>query len=181
MDVSTPKIVAFETVHSMTGAVCPLNDLCNVSHKYGALTFVDEVHAVGLYGENGGGIGDKLGLMGEMDVISGTLGKAFGNIGGYIAGSSSLVDMVRSYAAGFIFTTSLPPHVLAGAGAAVRILKGEEGRELRERHKGNVEYLRWKLVGEGIPVERTPSHIIPVAVSGKKLKIINFCGFFGRK
>ncbi|ODN04403.1 5-aminolevulinate synthase, erythroid-specific, mitochondrial, partial [Orchesella cincta] len=118
----------FRTVTFMTGAVCPLDDLCYVAHKYGAITYIDEVHAVGLYGDNGAGIGEREGLMGEMDIISGTLGKAFGNIGGYIAGSSNLVDMVRSYAAGFIFTTSLPPTVLSGALTAVRILRSDESR-----------------------------------------------------
>lgn len=115
VDPSVPKIVAFETVHSMTGAICPLPELCRVSHEFGALTFVDEVHAVGLYGRHGAGVGERDGLMAEMDVISGTLGKAFGNFGGYIASTSKLVDMVRSFASGFIFTTSLPPSVLAGA------------------------------------------------------------------
>lgn len=159
-----PKIVAFETVHSMTGAVCPLEELCQIAHDHGAITFVDEVHAVGLYGEHGAGIGEREGQLHNMDIISGTLGKAFGNIGGYIAGSALLVDMIRSYAAGFIFTTSLPPTVLAGALKAVEILASDEGRELRERHQFNVRYLRTRLQEEGFPVEHTPSHIIPVKI-----------------
>lgn len=159
---SVPKIVAFETVHSMTGAVCPLEELCDIAHQYGALTFVDEVHAVGLYGEHGAGIGERDHQLHNMDIISGTLGKAFGNVGGYIASTSKLIDMVRSYAAGFIFTTSLPPTVLAGAMKAVEILATEEGQELRARHQENVRYLRNKLKSEGFPVEHTPSHIIPV-------------------
>lgn len=159
---SIPKIVAFETVHSMTGAVCPLEELCNIAHEHGALTFVDEVHAVGLYGEHGAGIGERDHQLHNMDIISGTLGKAFGNVGGYIASTSKLIDMVRSYAAGFIFTTSLPPTVLAGAMKAVEILASEEGRILRARHQENVRYLRNKLKSEGFPVEHTPSHIIPV-------------------
>lgn len=159
---SVPKIVAFETVHSMTGAVCPLEELCDIAHEYGALTFVDEVHAVGLYGEHGAGIGERDHQLYNMDIISGTLGKAFGNVGGYIASTSKLIDMVRSYAAGFIFTTSLPPTVLAGALKAVEILASDEGRELRARHQENVRYLRNKLKTEGFPVEHTPSHIIPV-------------------
>ncbi|CAO1412861.1 unnamed protein product [Diamesa serratosioi] len=162
VDKNVPKIVAFETVHSMTGAVCPLEELCDISHEYGALTFVDEVHAVGLYGKHGAGIGERENQLHNMDIISGTLGKAFGNVGGYIASSAKLVDMVRSYAAGFIFTTSLPPTVLAGAMKAVEILASEEGRELRARHQFNVRYLRNKLKQEGFPVEHTPSHIIPV-------------------
>lgn len=164
VDKSLPKIVAFETVHSMTGAICPLEELCDVAHEFGALTFVDEVHAVGLYGEHGAGVGEREGLLHKMDIISGTLGKAFGNVGGYIASTSLLVDMVRSYAAGFIFTTSLPPTVLCGALKAVNILASEEGRTLRSRHQENVRYLRTKLQQEGFPVEHTPSHIIPVKI-----------------
>ncbi|KAK3910612.1 5-aminolevulinate synthase, nonspecific, mitochondrial [Frankliniella fusca] len=164
VDKNLPKIVAFETVHSMTGAVCPLEELCDVAHHYGALTFVDEVHAVGLYGEHGAGIGERENQLHNMDIISGTLGKAFGNIGGYIAGSSNLVDMIRSYAAGFIFTTSLPPHVLAGARKAVQILASDEGRQLRAQHQEIVRYLRSQLKANGLPVEHTPSHIIPVRI-----------------
>ncbi|KAL3290223.1 hypothetical protein HHI36_023582 [Cryptolaemus montrouzieri] len=164
VDKSIPKIVAFETVHSMTGAVCPLEELCDIAHKYGALTFVDEVHAVGLYGDHGAGIGERDHQMHKMDIISGTLGKAFGNVGGYIASTASLIDMIRSYAAGFIFTTSLPPTVLAGASKAVEILGSEEGRELRKRHQANVKYLRNTLLEEGFAVEHTPSHIIPIRI-----------------
>ncbi|XP_044256444.1 5-aminolevulinate synthase, erythroid-specific, mitochondrial isoform X2 [Tribolium madens] len=159
-----PKIVAFETVHSMSGAVCPLEELCDVAHKYGALTFIDEVHAVGLYGEHGAGIGERDGKLHKMDIISGTLGKAFGNVGGYIASSATLVDMIRSYAAGFIFTTSLPPTVLSGAYKAIQILASDEGRELRRRHQENVKYLRSNLLNNGFPVEHTPSHIIPIKI-----------------
>ncbi|XP_035233042.1 5-aminolevulinate synthase, erythroid-specific, mitochondrial-like isoform X1 [Stegodyphus dumicola] len=164
VDPSLPKIVAFETVHSMTGAVCPLDELCTIAHKYGAITFVDEVHAVGLYGYHGAGIGERDGLLHKMDIISGTLGKAFGNIGGYIASSATIVDMVRSYAAGFIFTTSLPITVLKGALASIKILRSEEGRFLREQHQENVRYLRKSLQEAGIPVVHCPSHIIPVHV-----------------
>ncbi|GFS40292.1 5-aminolevulinate synthase, erythroid-specific, mitochondrial, partial [Nephila pilipes] len=102
-------------------AVCPLEELCDIAHKYGALTFVDEVHAVGLYGENGAGIGERDHVMHKMDIISGTLGKAYGNMGGYIASTKETVDMIRSYAAGFIFTTSLPPMILKGALKAIRV------------------------------------------------------------
>lgn len=161
-----PKIVAFETVHSMTGAVCPLQELCEVAQKHGAITFVDEVHAVGLYGSSGAGIGEERGVLDKMDIVSGTLGKAFGNVGGYIAGRRDLVDVVRSYAAGFIFTTSLPPTVVSGAHAAIRILRSEEGQKLRGTHQRNVAYLRGALLQEGIPVEPAPSHIIPIFVSG---------------
>lgn len=162
---STPKIVAFETVHSMDGAVCPLEEMCDVSHEFGAITFVDEVHAVGLYGARGGGIGERDGVMQKMDIISGTLGKAFGCVGGYIASTSGLVDTVRSYAAGFIFTTSLPPMLLAGARESIQTLKSEEGRTLRRTHQRNVKLMRQMLMDSGLPVVHCPSHIIPVRVA----------------
>merc|ERR1719211_76631 len=146
VDKSVPKIVAFETVHSMTGAICPLEEMCDVAHRFGALTFVDEVHAVGLYGWEGAGVGQRDGVADKMDIVTGTLGKAFGNVGGYIASTGRLVDVVRSYGAGFIFTTSLPPTVLRGATEAVRVLRSEEGRELRRRHQDNVQYLRQSLL-----------------------------------
>ncbi|XP_059534957.1 5-aminolevulinate synthase, erythroid-specific, mitochondrial isoform X1 [Myotis daubentonii] len=165
----TPKIVAFETVHSMDGAICPLEELCDVAHQYGALTFVDEVHAVGLYGSRGAGIGERDGIMHKIDIISGTLGKAFGCVGGYIAGTRDLVDMVRSYAAGFIFTTSLPPMVLSGALESVRLLKGEEGQALRRAHQRNVKHMRQLLMDRGLPVIPCPSHIIPIRVGDAAL------------
>ncbi|XP_049436624.1 5-aminolevulinate synthase, non-specific, mitochondrial-like [Epinephelus fuscoguttatus] len=164
-DPSTPKIVAFETVHSMDGAVCPLEEMCDIAHKFGAITFVDEVHAVGLYGSRGGGIGDRDRVMHKMDIISGTLGKAFGCVGGYIASTSTLVDTVRSYAAGFIFTTSLPPMLLAGAKESIKVLKSEEGRVLRRKHQRSVKLLRQMLMDSGFPVVHCPSHIIPVRVA----------------
>ncbi|EMP33906.1 5-aminolevulinate synthase, nonspecific [Chelonia mydas] len=187
-DPSTPRIVAFETVHSMdamkyvftmksknlqlivitvliSGAVCPLEELCDVAHEHGAITFVDEVHAVGLYGARGGGIGDRDGVMHKMDIISGTLGKAFGCVGGYISSTSSLIDTVRSYAAGFIFTTSLPPMLLAGALESVRTLKSAEGQVLRRQHQRNVKLMRQMLMDAGLPVVHCPSHIIPIRVA----------------
>ncbi|XP_051931427.1 5-aminolevulinate synthase, nonspecific, mitochondrial [Hippocampus zosterae] len=164
-DPSKPKIVAFETVHSMDGAVCPLEEMCDVAHEFGAITFVDEVHAVGLYGARGGGIGDRDGIMHKMDIISGTLGKAFGTVGGYIASTAALVDTVRSYAAGFIFTTSLPPMLLSGARQSIQVLKGEEGQALRRKHQRNVKLLRQMLMDVGLPVVHCPSHIIPIRVS----------------
>ncbi|XP_010608401.1 5-aminolevulinate synthase, erythroid-specific, mitochondrial isoform X1 [Fukomys damarensis] len=164
-----PKIVAFETVHSMDGAICPLEELCDVAHHYGALTFVDEVHAVGLYGSRGAGIGERDGIMHKIDIVSGTLGKAFGCVGGYIASTCDLVDMVRSYAAGFIFTTSLPPMVLSGALESVRVLKGEEGQALRRAHQRNVKHMRQLLMDRGLPVIPCPSHIIPIRVGNAEL------------
>uniref|UniRef100_G3UDF4 5-aminolevulinate synthase n=1 Tax=Loxodonta africana TaxID=9785 RepID=G3UDF4_LOXAF len=165
----TPKIVAFETVHSMDGAICPLEEMCDVAHQYGALTFVDEVHAVGLYGSRGAGIGERDGIMHKIDIVSGTLGKAFGCVGGYIAGTRDLVDMVRSYAAGFIFTTSLPPMVLSGALESVRLLKGVEGQILRRTHQRNVKHMRQLLMDRGLPVIPCPSHIIPIRVGDAAL------------
>ncbi|XP_049341546.1 5-aminolevulinate synthase, erythroid-specific, mitochondrial [Astyanax mexicanus] len=163
-DPRTPKIVAFETVHSMDGAICPLEELCDVAHKYGALTFVDEVHAVGLYGAHGAGVGERDGVMHKIDIVSGTLGKAFGCVGGYIASTAALVDTVRSFAAGFIFTTSLPPMVLAGALESVRVLKSPEGQALRRSHQRNVKHMRQLLLDAGLPVINCPSHIIPIRV-----------------
>jgi len=169
VDPSIPKIVAFETVHSMTGAICPLEEMCDIAHAYGALTFVDEVHAVGLYGPEGAGVGERDGVADKIDIITGTLGKAFGNIGGYIASSEHLVDVIRSYGAGFIFTTSLPPTVLSGALASIRILRSAEGRRLRGQHQENVTYLRNQLNQAGVSVEHTPSHILPVHVGDPAL------------
>lgn len=164
VDYKLPKIVAFETVHSMTGDIAPAEELCDVAHKYNAITFVDEVHAVGLYGKHGAGVGERDGVIPKMDIISGTLGKAFGNVGGYIAGSKSLVDMIRSYAAGFIFTTSLPPTVLKGAITAIKILKGEEGQMLRQMHQEKAAYLKNKLEQNGIPQMKSKSHIVPIPI-----------------
>lgn len=169
VDPSIPKIVAFETVHSMNGSICPLKELCEVSHKYGALNFVDEVHAVGLYGHQGAGVGDRDGLLPNMDIISGTLGKAFGNIGGYVASSFNLIDTIRSYGSGFIFTTSLPPTVLYGSLTSIKILRSEEGRKLRSLHQSNVSYLKRELSLAGLPVIQSPSHIIPIHVGDAKL------------
>lgn len=168
-DPKTPKIVAFETVHSMDGAICPLEELCDVAHRYGALTFVDEVHAVGLYGAHGAGVGERDNIMHKIDVVSGTLGKAFGCVGGYIASSAALVDTVRSYAAGFIFTTALPPMILAGALESVRVLKSAEGQGLRRAHQRNVKLMRQLLMDKGLPVVNCPSHIIPIRVGNAEL------------
>ncbi|XP_071369251.1 5-aminolevulinate synthase, erythroid-specific, mitochondrial-like [Centroberyx affinis] len=168
-DPKTPKIVAFETVHSMDGAICPLEELCDVAHRYGALTFVDEVHAVGLYGAHGAGVGERDNVMHKIDIVSGTLGKAFGCVGGYVASSAALVDTVRSFAAGFIFTTSLPPMVLAGALESVRVLRSPEGQVLRRAHQRNVKHMRQLLMDEGLPVVNCPSHIIPIRVGNAEL------------
>ena len=167
-DPAAPKVVAFESVYSMAGTISPLKRMCDVAHKYGALTFVDEVHAVGLYGSRGAGVGEEIGAASDIDIVSGTLGKAFGVHGGYIAGGRNLVDAVRSYGAGFIFTTALPPMNVAAALASIQILSGDEGRELRAGHRRAVGVAKTKLTEAGIPIGAVPSHIIPVQVNEAK-------------
>ena len=160
----TPKIVAFESVHSMDGSICDIKRMCDITHKYGGISYIDEVHAVGLYGPNGGGIGERDNVLDCMDIITGTLGKAFGNIGGYIAASNNFVDTIRSYGSGFIFTTSLPPSVLAGTLAAIEVCRSDEGRELRARHQMYAGIVKKRLIDAGLPVMNSPSHIVPVMV-----------------
>ena len=169
VDLSAPKIIAFESVHSMTGAISPIKEFCELAKKYNAITFLDEVHAVGLYGAHGAGIAERDNLMNRIDIISGTLGKAYGNVGGYISSSSELIDYVRSYASGFIFTTSLPPTVLKGALTSVQILKSLEGQQLRELHQKNVNYLKSRLTNAGLPQLPSVSHIIPIPVDNAEL------------
>ena len=155
-----PKLIAFESVYSMDGDISDIAGACALARKYGALTYLDEVHAVGLYGLRGAGVAEQRGLQDEVDIIEGTLGKAFGVMGGYIAASAELVDAIRSYASGFIFTTSLPPALAAGAAASIRWLKAHP--EMRERHQERAATLKRRLGEAGLPVMDSASHIVPV-------------------
>ena len=157
-----PKLVAFESVYSMDGDIGPITEMCDVADRYGAMTYLDEVHGVGIYGPRGGGISEREGVAHRLTVIEGTLAKGFGVIGGYIAGSANMCDFVRSFASGFIFTTALPPHVAAGALASVRHLKASNTERLR--HKEVVAKLRRALDAAGVPHYDNPSHIVPVIV-----------------
>jgi 5-aminolevulinate synthase len=159
-----PKIVAFESVYSMDGDISPIREIVEVAEKHGAMTYLDEVHAVGLYGPRGGGIAEREGLMDRITLIEGTLGKAFGVVGGYIAGSAALCDFIRSYASGFIFTTALPPAVAAAARTSIQIAKTIEGERLRLRQRDRVARVRALLDRAGIPHMANPSHIVPVLV-----------------
>jgi 5-aminolevulinate synthase len=157
-----PKLVAFESVYSMDGDIAPIKEICDLADKYNAMTYLDEVHAVGMYGPRGGGVAEREGLMDRVTVIEGTLGKAFGVMGGYITASKELVDFVRSFASGFIFTTALPPAVAAGACAAIKHLKQSSAE--RESQQAKVAQVRERLDAAGIPHIENPSHIIPVMV-----------------
>ncbi|WP_211097733.1 5-aminolevulinate synthase [Ahrensia marina] len=161
-DPNAPKLVAFESVYSMDGDIAPIEEICDVADKFGALKYIDEVHAVGMYGPRGGGVAEREGIMHRLDVIEGTLGKAFGVMGGYITGSKNLIDFVRSFASGFIFSTALPPAVAAGATASIKHLKAS--RIEREAQKRNVAAVRAAFDKRGIPHMPNPSHIVPVMV-----------------
>ncbi len=161
------KLIVFESLYSMDGDIAPIAEIVELAERYNAMTYMDEVHAVGLYGDKGGGIADREGLMRRIDVIEGTLAKGFGTLGGYIAADRSIIDAVRSYAPSFIFTTALPPPVAAAATEAVRILK--KGNALRAQHQRQAMLTKHALSAAGLPVMANPSHIVPVFVGDAEL------------
>jgi 5-aminolevulinate synthase len=161
-DPAAAKLIAFESIYSMDGDFGPIEEICDLADEFGALTYIDEVHAVGMYGPRGGGVAERDHLMHRLDIINGTLAKAYGVMGGYIAASAKMCDAVRSYAPGFIFTTSLPPAIAAGAAASVAFLK--TASELREKHQQQAKILKMRLKGLGLPIIDHGSHIVPVMV-----------------
>src|SRR5215468_512495 len=158
----TPKIVAFESVYSMDGDISPIGEICDLAHRYGALTYLDEVHAVGMYGTRGAGVAERDGVLDKVDIVQGTLAKAFGVVGGYIAASAATVDFVRSCGSGFIFSTSLPPAIAGAALASIRYVTAHP--ELRVRHQERAATLKRRLAAAGLPVMPSVTHIVPVSV-----------------
>ncbi|MEC9184140.1 MAG: 5-aminolevulinate synthase [Pseudomonadota bacterium] len=167
-DPDRPKMIVFESVYSMDGDVAPIREFVEIAEKYNAMTFLDEVHAVGMYGA-GGGIADRDGLMDRITIIQGTMAKGFGVVGGYIAGSANLIDVVRSYGQGFIFTTAMPPSVAAGALASIELVRGAHGDGLRARQQERAAKLKAMLADAGIPVMPSETHIVPVPIGDPRL------------
>ncbi|WP_386682531.1 5-aminolevulinate synthase [Loktanella sp. R86503] len=165
-DPNVPKLIAFESIYSMDGDFAPIAKICDLADEFNALTYIDEVHAVGMYGPRGAGVAERDGLMGRIDIINGTLAKAYGVMGGYIAASAKMCDAVRSYAPGFIFTTSLPPAVAAGAAASVKHLKTDQS--LRDAQQTQAKILKLRLKGLGLPIIDHGSHIVPLMVGDPK-------------
>ena len=165
-DVKGTPCIVFESVYSMDGYVSKIPEICALAEKYNAITYLDEVHAVGLYGDTGAGYSDKLGCQDKIDILNGTLGKAFGVQGGYITGNSTVIDAIRSVASGFIFTTSMSPVICAGALASIKYLK--EHNELRQQHQERAKLLKDSFTAEGIPIIENPTHIVPVLVGEAK-------------
>lgn len=163
-DPAAPKLIAFESIYSMDGDFGPIKEICDLAQEVGALTYIDEVHAVGMYGPRGAGVAERDGQMHRIDIINATLAKAYGVFGGYIAASAKMVDAVRSYAKGFIFTTSLPPAIAAGAAASVKFLKTEDGQKLRDMQQLHARILKMRLKALGLPIIDQGSHIVPVHV-----------------
>lgn len=163
-DPAAPKLIAFESIYSMDGDFGPIREICDLAEEVGALTYLDEVHAVGMYGPRGAGVAERDGQMARVDIINATLGKAFGVFGGYIAASAKMVDAIRSYAPGFIFTTSLPPVVAAGAAASIAFLKTAGGQALRDKQQLHAQILKMRLKGLGLPIIDHGTHIVPVHV-----------------
>ena len=161
-DPATPKVIAFESIYSMDGDFSPIKEICDLADEYNAMTYLDEVHAVGMYGPRGGGVAERDGLMGRVDIINGTLAKAYGTMGGYIAASLKICDAIRSYAPGFIFTTSIAPALAAGARASVAFLKAD--MQLRDEHQTKARILKIRLRGLGLPVIDNDTHIVPLIV-----------------
>ncbi len=164
LPLDAPKIIVFESVYSMDGSVAPMEKFCDLADKYNAMTWLDEVHAVGLYGPQGGGKSDELGLSHRITFIEGTMAKAIGNVGGYVAGSVEAVDVLRSFGHGFIFSTALPPSVAAGALAAIDIIMSPEGVKIRNRHQEQACKTRNRLREEGFPIRETSTHIVPLMI-----------------
>ena len=163
-DPAAPKMIAFESIYSMDGDFGPIKEICDVADEFGALTYIDEVHAVGMYGPRGAGVAERDRQMHRIDIINATLAKAYGVFGGYIAASAKMVDAVRSYAPGFIFTTSLPPAIAAGAAASIAFLKTSDGQKLRDAQQSHARILKMRLKGLGLPIIDHGSHIVPVHV-----------------